>query len=448
MNNVIGSPDQAAAFLESLVLDEPRCYATRAAQAQQAVAALLARLGNPHHGLPVIHVTGSKGKGSTALLVEAILRAAGLKVGTYTSPHLSHWRERFRLNGTALPETDFAALMEHVRPAVEALLSGPGNTRPGFFDTATAAALLLFRRAGVEAAIVEVGIGGRLDATNVVEPRVCCITGVELEHTDKLGDTVAAIAAEKAGIIKPGVTTVCGPLTPAAARVVTQRAKSQAAPLLCYGDAFYQTSTPYALGYEFAYHAPGLRIDCSLALPGAHQTVNAALAIACARQFGIAELPKTVQLALSTVRLPGRCEILGKAPWLVVDGAHTVASARALREVIERLPATRRHWLLSFTKGKSPGPTVAELLSDGDRVTITRADPQRSQAPQAIAAQLAAWAPGLSMRCIDDPAHALEQVRAELAEHDLLAVAGSVYLAGRVRALLGTHITSTAQRAA
>ncbi len=427
---------RATAWLESLVLTTPRPYAERAAQALQAVSALLNALSNPHHDLPVIHITGSKGKGSTALLLEAILRAAGLRVGTFTSPHLVHWRERFRLGGDALSEDDFAALIETVRQPVERLRRAHPELLPSFFDTATAAALLLFRDTGVDVAIVEVGLGGRLDATNVVEPRVCCITGIELEHTDKLGPTLADIAWHKAGIIKPGVPVICGPLPPVAAVVVEEQAAQQGAELLLLNRDF-RVEIDTTEGYSRLHYAsPSLSLDTRLAVRGRHQAINTALAIACAERFGIANLERIAPLTLAKATLPGRCEILGERPWLVVDGAHTVESARALRRVLDELPAVERHWLLSFSPGKDPRMIAAELLSPGDPITLTRADPVRSQPTDSIATALRSWNPALTIRAIDDPISALAHARAKLGTHSLLCLTGSVYMAGRGRDLL------------
>ena len=201
----------AEAWLEGLINLERSPAALRQARLSLApVQSLLARIGEPQRGLHVLHIAGSKGKGSTALLCEALLRAAGVSTGTFTSPHLERWTERFRIDGREVPEDALAATIGELRPHVEALRGSPEP--PSFFDVITAAAFQLFSAARVDVAIVEVGLGGRLDSTNVVEPAVCCITSIELEHTDKLGDTLAAIAGEKAGIAKPHVPLVVGPL--------------------------------------------------------------------------------------------------------------------------------------------------------------------------------------------------------------------------------------------
>ena len=203
----------------SLVRGDPRPYQTRARLAQLPVRALLSRVGNPEATLRVVHIAGSKGKGSTALYLEAILHAAGLGTGTFTSPHLQRWTERLRIDARESTEAEFAALLARLQPHVRALQLEDEDGAASFFDVLTAAAFLLFAQRGVDCAIVEAGIGGRLDATNVVQPRVSCITSLELEHTDKLGTHIAAIAEEKAGIIKKGVPVVVGPL-PGFGRVI------------------------------------------------------------------------------------------------------------------------------------------------------------------------------------------------------------------------------------
>jgi dihydrofolate synthase/folylpolyglutamate synthase len=438
--SAITTAAQAARFLESLVLSEPRPYQERARYALQAVGALLAQLGHPQRGLQIVHITGSKGKGSTALLLEAILRAAGYHTGTFTSPHLCCWNERFRIDGQAIGDEVFAAMLEALRPSIEALQLAKDSPSPSFFDAATAAALWLFRQQAVDYAIVEVGLGGRLDATNIVTPLVSCITSIELEHTDKLGHTLSAIAREKAGIIKPGVPVVIGKLPPEALAQVKQRALSLASPQLTYGEDFWLESvTADAQGSRGKLTSGSLRIDLELPLLGAHTLLNAALAVVCAQQLRIlrdSALQQAVREGFARVTLPGRCEVLSRQPWIVVDGAHTLRSAQALRAVLDALPVTRTHWLLSFTLGKDPLAFCAALIREGDRLTLTQADPQRSQDPAGIAAVLKPRYPALEV--IADPAEAVHKVRAALAPDGLLCITGSVYLAGLGRALISS----------
>jgi dihydrofolate synthase/folylpolyglutamate synthase len=210
---------EAEAWLEGLInLERSPAELRRARLSLAPVQSLLARIAEPQRGLHVLHIAGSKGKGSTALLSEALLRAAGLSTGTFTSPHLERWTERFRIDGREVPGDALGAAIGALRPHVDALRSS--SEPPSFFDVTTAAAFQLFAEARVDVAILEVGLGGRLDSTNVVTPAVSCITSIELEHTDKLGDTLAAIAGEKAGIAKRGVPLVTGALPAEAAEVV------------------------------------------------------------------------------------------------------------------------------------------------------------------------------------------------------------------------------------
>ena len=207
----------ASAYLDGLINRERRLQFSYARLDLKPVRALLDRLGRPEESLSVIHVAGSKGKGSTCLFAEAILLALGECVGSFTSPHLESWAERFRIDAEPVDEDRLVSAVRIVRPIVEELRSGPPETLPSFFDATTAVAFLLFAEASVDRALIEVGLGGRLDSTNVVHPAVTCITSIELEHTDRLGETEAEIAGEKAGILKADRPVVLGSLRPAPA---------------------------------------------------------------------------------------------------------------------------------------------------------------------------------------------------------------------------------------
>lgn len=453
-----------------MVWHDPRPYAARAPTAQRAVAALLASVGNPHLDLQVIHVAGSKGKGSTALLAEAILRAAGLRVGTFTSPHLTWWGERFRIDGRDADDDLLAAALAALRPAV--LRACAAGEPPGFFDVATAAAMWLFARTGVEVAVVEVGLGGMLDATNIVSPRVSCITSIEREHADKLGDTLALIAAHKAGIIKPGVPVVLGALPAEAASVARARATELGAPLWQLGDALQvaisdESESPGRAGDRHAAPAapsPGMRLhlrlergrghagapsgvegverveeihDVDLPLAGRHLAHNAALAFACVACSGLlggAALAAAVRHGFADVRLPGRVEILARQPWVIVDGAHTPASAAALVEVLERLPHRRRLLVLSASSGKDLPALLAPLLPGAAVVVASCADATRSLPAEVVAEAVVRLRPDLECRCVASPGAALHAALAEAAPQDMVCATGSVYVAGAVRA--------------
>ena len=430
--------EAAEAYLEGLInLERSPSYAG-ARLSLAPIRALLARLGNPERTLRVLHIAGSKGKGSTALLSEALLRAAGLRVGTFTSPHLERWTERFRIDGREVPGDRLADAIERLRPAVDALREGADP--PSFFDATTAAALLLFADERLDVAILEVGLGGRLDSTNAVTPAVTCITTIELEHTEKLGSTLAAIAGEKAGIAKPGVPLVTGALPPEAAAVAAQRASELGAPLARLGDELVVAVKSESLdAIETRFEEGGFACEFTLGVAGVHQVANAALALACARRLGVASdavLARAARIAFARPELPGRIEIVSRAPWIVIDGAHTEASARALARVLARIPRRSAHLVVSISAGKALAAICAALAPLADRITVTRAEPIRSLTPAEVADAMRAASPALDLRIVPNPHLALRAAREAVGNEDLLCATGSFYLAGIARKVL------------
>jgi dihydrofolate synthase/folylpolyglutamate synthase len=441
MSQPVHTLEEAGAWLEGLINVERRPDWPYARMGLEPVRRLLGLLDEPQRGLSVLHVAGSKGKGSCALLAEAVLRAAGERVGVFTSPHLLRWSERFRIDGREVEGERLAAAVERLRPHVEALRSQTPENAPTFFDATTAAALLLFREAGVERAVLEVGLGGRLDSTNVVRPEVCAITTIELEHTDRLGDTLAAIAGEKAGIVKPGVPVVTGALPDEAARVVEGVAREQGAPLARLGREF--RAEVHSVGPDgLAFRVRDGELDAELHAPllCPRQAENAAVALAAVGRLPGAprpgELARAAAAGLAPVRLPGRIELLGSAPWRIADSAHTAASARALAEALARFPARRARLVLSVSAGKDLAAILDALLPRFESVTVTRAEPTRSLKPADVAAAVRAAAPGAAVRAVPNPHLALRAAREGLGEGDLVCAAGSVYLAGLARQVL------------
>ncbi|GMQ76711.1 MAG: folylpolyglutamate synthase/dihydrofolate synthase family protein [Gammaproteobacteria bacterium] len=438
----ISTSDQAIGFLMSLVREHARPYQARAHLAQHPVRALLARVGDPHVDLPVVHIAGSKGKGSTALYLEAILNAAGLSTGTFTSPHLQRWSERYRVDGRESTAAEFSALFARLQPHVLALQGENEESAPGFFDVLTAAAFVLFAEKRVDCAIIETGIGGRLDATNVVAPMLGCITSVECEHTDKLGTSIAAIAAEKAGIIKQGLPMVIGPLPDDAESVIRERAAGLGAAVSALGQEIVLSSRPgpdgglairvIDAGREYQAVLPAIASDC--------HARNAALAIACAQRVAgcsQARLQRAVARALADTRPPGRMEVVGEHPWVVIDGAHTPASTRALAEMLKGLPARRMHLIVSLSATRDSAAVLAPLLERAHRVVITSAEATRSLDSKQVAAALVAGGyPASRLRAIPDPRKAVLETHQALAPHDLLCIAGSMYMAGVARETL------------
>jgi dihydrofolate synthase/folylpolyglutamate synthase len=436
----IRSEAEAAAWLEGLIDVEKRPDWPYRRLGLEPVRRLLARLGDPHAGLRVIHVAGSKGKGSTVLLAESVLRAAGLRVGAFTSPHLESWTERFRLGGREVEGGQLAAAVERVRPHVEALRAQDPERAPTFFDATTAVALQLFREADVDLALLEVGLGGRLDSTNVVDPVVACVTSIELEHTERLGTTHAAIAREKAGILKPGVPVVAGELPAEAREVVRARARELAAPVAWLGhEVRVEVRAGPLETLPIRIEDGDFAAEAQLRLLGRHQAANAALAVACVRRAAALDAPAlaaAVRRGLAEAVLPARAELLRRRPAILVDAAHTVASARALARVLETIPHRHARLVVSISSDKDVAALLAELLPGVDQVTATRAEPARSLEPAAVAAAVRAAAPTLPVSVVPNPHLALRAAADGLGPGDLLCVAGSVYLAGIARRVL------------
>lgn len=418
------------------------------------IEALMDAIGRPHDRLCVLHVAGSKGKGSTCLFAESILGALGERVGTFTSPHLERWTERFRIDGREIDEAALVAAVRRVRPAIERLRYGPPETRPSFFDATTAIAFVAFEAARVDRAVIEVGLGGRLDSTNVVRPAVTCITSIELEHTDKLGPTEAAIAGEKAGILKPGVPAVLGKLGPEAAEVIRKRAAAVGAPIVARGEAFEifaletapEESKPSAasgivqrLRFEAAGEAP---IEAALSVVGAAAVANAGLAIACVRALGGYDahvFRQAVRAGLARAVLPGRIEILANDPAVLIDAAHTARSAENVAEVLARFAPDGFDLLVSISNDKNVDAVLAALLPGACRIWLTRADALRSADPARLVERIRARRPDLPIDVVPDPALAARTARAALPPGRLLCAVGSVYLAGITRRTLGPH---------
>jgi dihydrofolate synthase/folylpolyglutamate synthase len=432
--------DEAAAYLAGLINVERSPDFRRARLSLEPIRQLLGRAHISHAKLAALHIAGSKGKGSTALLAEGLLRAHGLRVGTFTSPHLSSWTERFRIDAEEVAGEALAEVVERLRPEIDALRDENPGDAPSFFDATTAAALALFAEAEVDHAVLEVGLGGRLDSTNVVTPAVTCVTSIELEHTEKLGTSLAAIAGEKAGIAKPGVPLVMGALPAEAAAVVEERAERLGCELARYGSEFAAETLDEDLdGQRVRFRDGSLVFEAQLAVAGAHQAHNAALALACVRRLGAisdGELADVARRAFAAARLPARIEFLSRSPWVVVDAAHTAASAEALARTLARIPRRRGHLVLSVSIGKDLAAICRHLVPFADELTITRAEPIRSLAAEEMTAAVRSAAAGLTPRVKPDPELAVREAREELGPEDLLCVAGSVYLAGIARRVL------------
>ena len=387
------------------------------------IRAVLRALGNPHLAYRVIHVAGTNGKGSTCCMIEAGLRAAGLRTGLFTSPHLIEPTERIQIGGIEVSQADFARAFDVVQEAAEGL---DLDCHPTYFETVTAMAFWLFREKNVETAVVEVGLGGRLDATNVVEPALTVITQIDLDHQNYLGDTIEEIAREKAGILKTGVPLVMAHQREAARAVIQARAESLGA-LVIDADQFPPLAMEFDdRGSRFRTHA-GIWLRCPLA--GEHQVENAVTAALALEQLGVS--PE----GIAEARWPGRIEHVAPNPDIILDGAHNPAGARALAAYLERFYSTRKIWMIFGAMGDKAVADVARVLFPvAQQLVFTAPDSVRSLAPEKLR-ELAGRG-----QVTQNTSEALSLAREQADGDDVIIVTGSLYLVGEARGLLSSHV--------
>lgn len=396
------------------------------------VLALLERLGDPHLGRLTVHVTGSKGKGSVAAILAAILRAAGLRVGLYTSPHLDSYCERVQIDGEPIGEEEFARLTALLRPAAEAVQGSLGERQLVTFDLLTALGFLAFREAGVQTQVVEVGLGGRVDSTNVFPTKaLSIITPISLEHTAILGDTVEAIAREKAAIVRPGGAVVLAPQRYAgAAAVVREAAAAASVPLADVAALYTWHRLEHDLtGQRFRLETERWSLELWMPLLGAHQLANAATAVAAARALadqGLLPLPdEALRRGLASVRWPGRLEVLSARPLAVADGAHNRDSARSLREALmDYLGARQALFVVGTLADKDIGGIAQELAPIARGVIAVPFDhPRAMQASRIVGAFAAQGVPAQEAADVED---ALRRALAHKGESGLICLTGSL----------------------
>jgi dihydrofolate synthase / folylpolyglutamate synthase len=402
---------------------------------------LLADLGRPETRFRAIHIAGTNGKGSVAAMLEGMLRAAGLRTGLYTSPHLVHFNERIRVDGAEVGDAELVRLLQRVEAAADRVAARRGE-QPTFFECATAMAFDSFAEHGVDVAVIETGMGGRLDATNVVAALLTIITTIGLEHTQYLGDTLEAIAAEKAGILKPGIPVVCGRLPPEAAAVVRRVAQACGATCIEAEQAVSVRGVFGGLeGQRVAVETQGGRCGtCALPLAGAYQLPNLAVALAaleCAAPLlGVEADMAAVRDGLARTRWPARCQVLETAPPVILDAAHNAegaaAFARALKGMTGKCPLAL---VLGVCGDKDLHGILQPFAGRARRVWGVPLRTPRGRNPGDIAAAAAAIRIEACTAELDD---ALRDARAWAVEHGgAVAIAGSIFLAGDVLALRG-----------
>ncbi len=399
------------------------------------ISRLCGALGHPERGFRSIVVAGTNGKGSVTAMTETALRAAGHRVARYTSPHLVRLEERFVIDGREVATADLVEALGCVQRATAALLArGALEGPPTFFECTTAAAFELFRRAAVEIAVLEVGLGGRLDATNVVAPIATAITSIDFDHQAQLGDTLASIGREKAGIIKPGVPVVCGPLPDEAAGVIERAAEAAGAPLVRACEAVSLSRRDD--GRVDLASAVYVLDAVTLALPGRHQADNARVVVALLgelERLGLRAGAGAVRAGLTTVSWPGRLERVSlEGTELLLDAAHNPAGAAALGDYLREIGWTRSVLVFGAMRDKDVRSMLAALAPVCGHLVATTAASPRAMAADEIA-RVAAEIPGWTVAAESDPAAALALARRAGTR---VVVAGSIFLIGPLRDIL------------
>ncbi len=402
------------------------------------IRTLLSALGGPERRFPSVLVAGTNGKGSVASMLASILEAQGFRTGLYTSPHLVRVEERIRIDGRMIPARAFCSRLGKIRTAIDGLMAGKKLVyHPTFFEVLTALAFLYFADEGIDIGVIEVGMGGRFDATNVLEPLVSVITTISLEHQQYLGDTLGKIAFEKAGIIRPGRPVVCGVGEKEALDVIKSRAEELGSPLVrVLGPGKRLEAEMTDRRFRFSYTADGETISFTPGLAGRHQGGNAATAVAAARALDRTWKKigrRAVLKGLAAVRWEGRLETVSRRPLVILDGAHNREGAGSLARYIKDVIGGPVVLVYASMKDKDIPAVTRLLFPAAARVVLTRVPMDRSADPESIAE-----AAGPAARPFILEPDTRKAVRAALAEAGgrlPVVIAGSLYLVGEVKRL-------------
>jgi dihydrofolate synthase/folylpolyglutamate synthase len=393
---------------------------------------LMQSLDNPQNDYPSIHVAGSKGKGSVSAFCATALQTEGYKVGLYTSPHLRDFEERIQINDEPISRSDLVEFVDEIKPYVSAI------PRLNTFEITTAIAFWYFSRKGVDIAVIEVGLGGRLDATNVITPKVSVITALFLEHTNILGETIAEIAYEKAGIIKPGVPVVASPLRAEARKTVENIAANKKAILIKMGSDYTFKKSKSSLDQQtFTLNSlkTGEAVSLDIRLLGQHQVENAAtayVALQQARKQGVPISEKAIHDGFAFTEWPARFEILRQDPPVVVDSAHNPDSARRLRQTIEEYFPNRPIVIIfGVSEDKNILGMVKELLPGTTQFICTQSTHPRAMGANALMNLVKAF--GIPVIALDDVGKALEYALEIGRENAIVLVTGSIFVAATAR---------------
>jgi dihydrofolate synthase / folylpolyglutamate synthase len=401
----------------------------------ETIRNILKRLGHPEKNFLCVHVAGTNGKGSTATYIASILQAAGFKTGLYTSPHLVRFNERICVNGQMIPDADVVAAYDAVNAA------DIGDRHATFFEIATAMAFFHFSRENVDWAVIETGMGGRFDATNIILPQVSVITNLSIEHTQYLGNTIRALATEKGGIIKPGIPVVTSVSQPSGIKVLKAIARELQAPVYQYKQDFFVRKNPGTP--LLTYRGLDLRIkDLTLPLPGDHQKENLGMALAaCELIFNLSDTTDSryrltsglARQGLAAAIWPGRLEVIRENPLVILDGAHNLKAAQVLTRYLATTLAGRKLTLVvGILDDKPYEAMLRHLVSVAHRVIITRAKIDRSL-PTPVLKEAAKKNFNGEILVIEDVAEAASHAISISCNDDAVCIAGSLYVAGEAK---------------
>ncbi|WP_347273411.1 folylpolyglutamate synthase/dihydrofolate synthase family protein [Candidatus Kuenenia sp.] len=404
---------------------------------------LLEQVGNPHREFSSLHITGTKGKGSTAIMLSTVLQYAGYKTGLFTSPHLTNLKERIQFNHTNISKEDFTAALNILVPYIQRLRNTNPAESPTFFETLTAICFLYFKEKQAEMAVLEVGMGGRLDATNVVLPLVSVITNIGLDHVNILGNTISRIAYEKAGIIKKGIPVISAAEKPEALSVIKEVCMEKGAPLYLLGkDIRIDDAQPYTNKNSRGLLCniktwQGAYGNLFIPLMGIHQVKNCAMALGALevlREHGKISIDnETIREAFTHVRCPGRIEVLGETPLIVLDFAHTVESMASLRETLfEHFTFNKLVVILGFSQDKDIDNILREIVPCANDIFVTKSTNSRAAPPEELAKKIKAVY-GKRAEICNSARDAVIAAQHAASTDDLLCITGSAYIAGEVR---------------
>lgn len=404
----------------------------------ERIEGLLRELGNPEQKIKTVHVTGTNGKGSVSSMITNIILAAGLKAGKFTSPHLVKYNERININGQDISDDDFATVISAVKVAADSIVKKGVCAQPTQFEILTAAAFLHFYLQKVDYAVIEVGLGGLWDSTNVITPVVSVITNVALDHTDRCGDTVARIAMQKAGIIKEKVPLVTAAEGEEALGPIVTMAMFKEAPVYLYGKAFHGTEVTSSMeGQKFTLHAGDFyHSDYEIKLPGEHQIKNTSVAVVAAKLLSkqderINEL--ALHLGVANTVWPGRLERISTAPDVILDGAHNPDGALALRKALDKYyPGQPVQFVFGMMGDKDMSGVIKTLITEKDTVHAVRVgNGERAAAAETLTALI-----GANALAESDLMTAYNKALQAAGSNGIVCVCGSLYLVGEFKGLL------------